>query len=113
MTLSQIFSTPVQRALARRKAEESRRQRGKPAVGSTICCSDLRMTVQAGLSEEFWQWLVAQGWRPLAAGEDRYRLRALPSHAVAALFDAAPEERDRYLAIALRKARSDESAVSA
>lgn len=107
MTLSQLIAGPVGRMLARRRREETRRLRVKPAIGSTICCADVRMTVQAGMSDELWQWLVAQGWRPLAPREDRYRFRALPSAHVAALFDAAPDDRERYLLAALRLARGE------
>jgi len=79
-------------------------ERRLPPIGATLCCNQFRIGVQAGFNRDLWQWLMAQGWRLLPAGDDRYRYRALPSNVVAALIDAAPEERERLLALGVRRA---------
>jgi hypothetical protein len=101
MTLAQLFGRSP-RANSRKPTTRVRFP-DKPSVGATICASDLRMTVQAGLSNELWVWLVRNGWRELQAGEDRYRLRAIPSSAVSRLFDAPAERWEEMLAAALRQ----------
>jgi hypothetical protein len=100
----QFFSTPTSTQLARRKREELRRLAHKPHIGATICCADLRMQVQAGMSTELWRWLVERGWRTLEDPAQRHRLRALPTNAVMALFDAAPERWEDRLAAAIKQA---------
>jgi hypothetical protein len=79
-------------------------ERRLPPIGATLCCNQFRISVQAGFNRDLWQWLMAQGWRVLPAGDDRYRYRPLPSNVVAALIDAAPEERERLLALGVRRA---------
>jgi hypothetical protein len=100
----QFFSKPTPAQLAQRKREELRRLARKPHVGATIYCADLRMSVQAGMSMELWRWLVGLGWRELDDLARRNRLRALPSSAVMALFDAAPERWEALLAKAIGQA---------
>jgi hypothetical protein len=99
-----FFSTPTAAQLARRKREELRRVSMKPRIGATIFCSDLRMSVQAGMSIELWRFLASRGWRELDDPSRRQRLRALPSTAVMALFDAPQERWDDLLAKAIKYA---------
>jgi hypothetical protein len=103
MSLARFLSSPISSFLPARRAAKpvSRRQ---PPIGTTLCCNQFRMSVQAGFGRDLWQWLVAQGWRVMPDGDNRYRYRALPSNVVAALVDAAPEERERLLALAMRRA---------
>jgi hypothetical protein len=70
----------------------------KPGVGARIACGDLRMTVQAGMSDGLWQWLTRKGWREVLYRPDRRRYRDVPHTLVTQLIDAAPEDRDRLLA---------------
>jgi hypothetical protein len=72
----------------------------RPGVGARIACGDLRMSVQAGMSETLWRWLVKQGWREVLYRPDRRRYRDVPHTYVTQLIDAAPEDRDRVLAAA-------------
>lgn len=103
MSLARFLTSPIAYFLpARRVAKPVSRR--LPANGSTLCCNQFRMTVQAGFNRDLWQWLVAQGWHELPARENRYRYRALPSNVVAALVDAAPSERDKLLALGMRRA---------
>lgn len=76
----------------------------KPAVGARIACGDLRMSVQAGMSDSLWRWLTRLGWREVMFRPDRRRYRDIPHGFVTQLIDAAPEERERILAVALSHA---------
>lgn len=100
----QFFSTPTPAQLARLKRDELRRLAHKPHIGATIYCADLRMSVQAGMSNELWRWLVGRGWRALDDTARRHRLRAVPTSAVMALFDSAPERWEAMLAAAMKQA---------
>lgn len=100
----QFFSTPSAAQLARRKRDELRRVSTKPRIGATIYCADLRMSVLPGMSMDLWRFLASHGWRELDDLSQRQRLRAVPSAAVMALFDAAPERWDDLLARAIKHA---------
>ena len=64
MNLASILNTPLSQLLGRRKPAPPRLASApKPRMGATLCCAGLRMTVQAGLTDEMWQWLAALGWR--------------------------------------------------
>ena len=103
MSLARFFTSPIASFLPAKRAAKpvSRRQ---PPIGTTLCCNQFRLSVQAGFSRDLWQWLSAQGWRELPASDNRYRYRALPSNVVAALIDGAPEEREKLLALGMRRA---------
>lgn len=103
MDWATLLYAPVGELLWKKKQDLRMHATTKPAIGATIRCSGMRMTVQAGLSDELWQWLVSQGWRELAAGENRLQLKPLPTALVTKLFDAQPEERERALANAIRQ----------
>lgn len=113
MNWAQLLTRPVSGFLSGRKQEVRRRHARKPQIGATICCANLRMTVQAGLSRELWVWLVGQGWREILPRENRYRFRALPSNIVTRLFDAQPEHWERLLAAAIKQAVQDANPTSA
>ena len=76
----------------------------KPRIGSRICRDDLRMTVQAGMTDSLWRWLVHQGWREITYRPDRRRYRDLPAGYVTQLVDAAVEHRERVLEAAIANA---------
>jgi hypothetical protein len=61
------------------------------------------MTVQAGLSDELWRWLVSLGWRELQRGQDRLKLKPLPTGLVTRMFDSDPGEREKVLLGAIRQ----------
>jgi len=62
------------------------------------------MTIQAGLSDDLWRWLLEQGWREPAYRPDRRRYREVPSTWVTRLIDAPPESRGRVLDSAVENA---------
>lgn len=76
----------------------------KPGIGACLVCGDLRMTVQAGLSEELWSWLLDQGWRELTYRPDRRHYRELPNGWVTRLIDTLPELRPQVLSVAAQRA---------
>ncbi len=94
----------VRGVMRRQKDRSLPRRGGKPAIGSLVICGDLRMTVQAGLSDELWQWLLDQGWRELTYRPDRRHYREVPSSWVTRLIDAMPETRPMVLVAATAKA---------
>lgn len=106
MDWSTLFSTPVSELLGRKKEQQRRREASKPAIGATLCCAGLRMTVQAGLSHDLWQWLVKLGWRELQPRENRLHFKPLPTSLVTRLFDCAEDDRERILLAAIRQAAS-------
>lgn len=109
MNWSTLFSTPIGELLGRKKEQQRRRVASKPAIGATLCCAGLRLTVQAGLSDDLWQWLVKLGWRELQPRENRLHFKPLPTSLVTRLFDCREEERERILLAAIRQAASGSS----
>jgi hypothetical protein len=93
------------RTLLNIRIERGLRSAGiKPGIGARICCEDLRMTVQAGMSDALWNWLAKQGWREITFRPDRRRYRDVPTAYVTRLIDSYTEERERVLAAAIANA---------
>ncbi len=113
MNWESLLYAPVGQLLWKRKQDLGLRDTSKPAIGATICCSGMRMSVQAGLSDDLWHWLVSLGWRELAPGANRLQLKPLPTGLVTKLFDAQPTERERVLTSAIRQVTRRPSAKSA
>lgn len=76
----------------------------KPRIGAVIFRGDVRMTVQAGLTDDLWEWLTTHGWREPIVWPDRRRYRDIPASLVTRLFDAPAEARMRVLAAAVSRA---------
>jgi len=70
----------------------------------------MRITIQAGLSDELWSWLLDQGWRELRYTPDRRRYREIPAWYVTRLIDCEPHQRATVLVAATTQARSKPSA---
>ncbi|HEX7156547.1 MAG TPA: hypothetical protein VF229_04980 [Burkholderiaceae bacterium] len=60
--------------------------------------------MQAGLSDDLWQWLLERDWRELVYRPDRRRYREIPARWVTLLYDADVEQRERVLAAGISKA---------
>jgi len=87
------------------RTERARPRRGPtPVIGAHIALEDLRITVQAGFSDELWHWLLEQGWRELTYRPDRRHYRVVPASCVTELIDATAEERPLVLAAAVARA---------
>jgi len=91
-----LFSLHKERAAPRRGA--------KPAIGAYIVREDVRMSMQAGMSDQLWRWLLDQGWREVTFAPDRRRYRDIPAAWVTRLIDAEPEMCARVLDAAIEKA---------
>ena len=78
----------------------------KPRLGARIVKDDVRITVQAGLTDATWSWLVQFGWREDAFRNNRRRYREVPPSLVAALFDARdPDECAQLIRQAMAEAK--------
>jgi hypothetical protein len=75
----------------------------KPKMGARIYLHDVRMAVQAGLSDELWDWLQELGFREITFSPDRRRYRDLPRSIVAQMYDAPREEWRPLLKQAIRE----------
>jgi len=77
----------------------------KPRLGARIVRENVRITVQAGLTDATWSWLVEHGWREDAFRNNRRCYREVPPSLVAELFDATdPDERVQVLQQAIAEA---------
>jgi hypothetical protein len=76
----------------------------KPRIGAVIFRGEVRITVQAGLTDDLWAWLAQHGWREPIVWPDRRRYRDVPASLVTRLFDASPEEWMRVLTVAVSRA---------
>lgn len=76
----------------------------KPALGARLFRDDVRMTVQAGMTDGLWRWLVKEGWREIIFRPDRRRYRDIPAAYVTRLIDSTADERDRVLAASIANA---------
>ena len=80
----------------------------KPGIGAHIVHVGIgvRLTVQAGLSDELWLWLLKQGWRVVTHRPDRRRYRDIPASWVTRLIDCDPKSRKGLLAQAISNAEA-------
>jgi len=78
----------------------------RPNAGARIFFENVRMTVQAGMSNELWRWLQAAGWREITYRPDRRRYCEVPSECVTELIDCAAEERPEVLDRCIARART-------
>jgi hypothetical protein len=89
------------RGLLRIRDERAFPRRGrKPAIGAYVVWGELRMTIQAGITDELWEWLMVQGWRELRYAPDRRHYLVIPPHYVTELIDAPEEEWSNALSVA-------------
>ncbi len=104
MDLVRPVKDRVRRLLNIRVERGLRSAGGKPGIGARICCEDVRMTVQAGMSDSLWRWLTKLGWREITYRPDRRQYRDVPTPYVTRLIDSTPEECERVLAAAVANA---------
>jgi hypothetical protein len=93
------------RDLLRIRSERAIPRRGpKPAIGAYVVLGEFRMTIQAGVTDELWEWLLRQGWRELKYAPDRRHYLVVPAPCVTALIDAPEEQRPLALSVAVSRA---------
>jgi hypothetical protein len=96
-----LFSS-LRKVLGVQRKRASPRAGAKPRLGAKIVKGEVRMTVQAGLTEDTWRWLVLQGWREETYRGDRRAYREVPPSLVTELFDATDsDQRAQLLALAI------------
>jgi hypothetical protein len=95
-----LMDEPVERQLPRRSR--------KPPIGTHVVHirEELGLMVQAGMSDELWQWLMEQGWRVETYRPDRRAYRDIPASYVTRLIDAERAQRHGLMATAMLNARS-------
>ncbi len=95
-----MMDEPVERELPRRTR--------KPAIGAHVVHmrEALSLTVQAGMSDELWRWLMDQGWRVETYRPDRRAYRDIPASYVTRLIDADRAQRHSLMVTAMLNARS-------
>jgi len=109
MEFAKLLSTPLGELFGRGRIVATAAP--KPRTGATLCCAGMRMTVQAGLTDEMWSWLSGLGWRELRKGENRLHFRPLPSSLVPRLYDVTPQDRQRVLLSAIREAGKSQAST--
>jgi hypothetical protein len=84
------------------------RRSAKPQIGARIVQIEgsVRLSVQAGLSDELWIWLLDRGWRVVTHRPDRRRYRDIPWSQVTRLIDCDPAYREKLLNEAIWDAES-------
>ncbi len=105
-----VVTNGLRNLLGIRRERRLPRRTYRPALGARIVRDDVRMTVQPGLSADLWRWMQEQGWREVQVRPDRRRYRDVPPSLVTALIDAAPEDWDRVMAVAVAQARRQSDA---
>jgi hypothetical protein len=84
------------------------RRSAKPRIGAYAVHvrQELRLMIQAGMSDELWQWLIDQGCRVETHRPDRRTYRDIPASYVTRLIDAHPAHREQLMAEATANAQS-------
>ena len=97
--LRSLWGEQVPRALPRRSR--------KPRIGAYVVHvpDSLRLVMQAGLSDDLWQWLMDRGWRVPSYHPDRRAYRDIPVSFVTRLIDADSDHREQVLAEAIGSAQ--------
>jgi hypothetical protein len=95
------------RTLLKIRCERATPARGdKPPYGAKLYCGEFRMTMQSGMTDTLWQWLLDQGWREVPVRLDRRHYKDIPTAYVTRLIDSvADEERARVMAAAVANAQ--------
>jgi hypothetical protein len=83
------------------------RRCSKPRIGTYVVHvqEGMRLVVQAGLSDELWQWLMDQGWRVPSVHPDRRAYRDIPVSFVTKLIDSDPAHRQQVMFEAIMSAQ--------
>jgi len=89
-----------------RKPRKSQRRGPRPSIGARIYCDDVRMTVQAGMTVELWNWLQSIGWREVLFKGDRRKYRDISTDWAMQLIDCPVERREEVLVQAIENSVS-------
>lgn len=102
------FRARMRLLLAEQARRHVPRRSAKPRIGAHAIHVEqgLRLTVQAGTSDELWQWLMDKGWRAEQYRPDRRAYRDIPASYVTELIDADPAQREQLMAEAIANAQA-------
>jgi hypothetical protein len=83
------------------------RRTRKPRIGTYVVNvhEGLRLVMQAGLSDELWQWLMDRGWRVPTYHPDRRSYRDIPVSFVTRLIDCDERHREHVMFEAIMSAQ--------
>ncbi len=103
--LRSLLGERIPRALPRRSR--------KPRIGTYVVHVEegLRLVMQAGLSDELWQWLMDNGWRVPVHHPDRRAYRDIPVSFVTRLIDTDAPHRDQVMFEAIMSAKPKPASV--
>jgi hypothetical protein len=103
--LRSLLGERIPRSLPRRSR--------KPRIGTYVVHVEegLRLVMQAGLSDEQWQWLMDRGWRVPVYHPDRRAYRDIPVSFVTRLIDSDYSHREQVMFEAVMSAQEKPSAV--
>lgn len=87
-----------------RRPRAAIRRGPRPSIGARIARDDVRMTVQAGMTQDLWNFLQILGWREITFKGDRRRYRDISTDWANQLIDAPPERRQEVLERAIAAA---------
>jgi hypothetical protein len=107
MGLLDILRTRLRRLKGERLPRRLPSRGPKPRIGAYVVHVEkgLRFVAQAGMSDEFWFWLMKQGWRVESHRPDRREYYDLPASYVTRLIDAEPADRKKLLTEAIQSAQ--------
>jgi hypothetical protein len=103
MNAMQPIRDRLRSLVGERQQRQLPRRSAKPGIGARIVQveSGVRLTVQAGMSDELWIWLLDRGWRVVTHRPDRRRYRDIPWSQVTRLIDCDSAHRERLLTEAI------------
>jgi hypothetical protein len=107
------FRTRLRSLLGEQISRSLPRRSRKPRIGTYVVHVEegLRLVMQAGLSDEQWQWLMDRGWRVPAYHPDRRAYRDIPVSFVTRWIDADAAHWDQVMFEATMSAQEKPSAV--
>jgi hypothetical protein len=97
LLLPQSASSRIRTLLNIRTPRAIPKRTPRPHAGARTFLEDARMTVQAGMTADLWNWLQDAGWREVTYRPDRRHYRDVPTECVADLIESTPENRSEVL----------------
>jgi hypothetical protein len=102
-----LLRTRLRSLLGEQVARSMPRRTRKPRIGAYVVHvrEGLRLVMQAGLSDELWQWLMDQGWRVPDYHPDRRSYRDIPVSFITRLIDCDERRREQVMFEAIMAAQ--------
>jgi len=101
------FRTRLRSLLGEQVRRRLPRRCRKPRIGTYVVHVEegLRLVMQAGLSDELWQWLMDRGWRVPTHHPDRRSYRDIPVSFITRLIDSDARSREQVMFEAIMSAQ--------